>query len=664
MRLFGADAFELGQQGRNSAGQPVPLGTETRDFMAPRIPGLPFTSTGSSSYGRPVGSLGTPGDDPAQALLRNGLGMATPEYLRGSQQFAPYMEAERLARLNHLGGFQTNAETPSQFRHGNGPWAGAQPGVYGQGADAVFADEPTPFQGLRPDIAKGYIAIWQDPKSTPDDLLAYAKANGFTLDPAQVRKKYDNRNKGAIPGSEVTYAPAPVPLIDPGDGRTGAFLRGLGDPINMIDELGGLADTLGIPSPGAGGPRETIFNAPPGTRFGDVLWNNIDQNRAILAHDEATHPNLRFTGQLASGLAIPVGGVEGVAAKATEEALANGATRFAAQQAARKALATRLAAIGGAEGGAMGFGGAEGNPLQRLPSAAVGAAGGAVLAPLVGEAANALTPLVRRGVNALRRGRGEGMFAPTPPANDIGPGVPPIDPETLRAINGGATANGVTVKPPAQMRGVPPMAPEDIERVNGGFSVSSDPERLAAMAADKGSSIASDPLIRQRDYLNVGDIPPPPEGYSPIPPFGVTRPMNERLSAEEMAKLAEGVDPRSVLPRPGNVVESLSEAEAANPGRFVDLQAPDEMDQLRVRRIGSRNDLFRGTRIRGPLDMTQALRTMGGIQDQGGELSHLGITNEPRRMDFGSNEQFLGKLVNNETGMPLDEAAHRLWEQG
>ena len=667
-RLFGADAYELGQSGHRSNGAVVPLGGLARDFMAGRVPGQPFNLTGGSSYGRPVGTVGTPDNDPAQALLRNGLGLADTRYLNGSPEFARYMEAERLARLNRLGGHATDAVSPSDFRHG--PFAEAEPSTNGKGV-ALFKDEPTPFQGLRPEIAKGYIGIWQDMNSKPEDLLAYAKANGFQLDPADVRKSYEARAKTHNPGSEVTYRDPPAPLIDPGDGRTGATLRGFADPFNMIDELGGLADTVGIPSPGAGGPRENIFNSD--RRFGDILWNNIDQNRAILGHDDLTHPNYRLGGQLASGLAIPAFGVEGVAAGATERALASGASRFAAEIAGKKALAQRLAAIGGAEGGAMGFGAGEGGPIDRLPNAALGAAGGAIAAPVLGvlgdAAINAARPVVVRAGRKVR-----GMFA-APASAPAAPitamrGVPPLPPGTIQRVNGGAAeGSDFTILRPQQANGVPPVDPAMLQRANGGYAVGEDAANgaqavhdAAAMAADQGPVLVG-PELRQRDYLNVGDLPPLPEGFTLEQPFGVTRPMGERLSAEEMAKLAEGVDPRSVLPRPGNTVETLSEAERANPGRFVEREAPDEFEHLPVLKIPSKKDLYKTTRIRGPLDMTQRLRTMGGIQDQGGELAHLGIDNTPRRMDFGSNEQFLGKLVH-EDGMPLDEAAFRLWEDG
>ena len=53
---------------------------------------------------------------------------------------------------------------------------------------------------------------------------------------------------------------------------------------------GGVVDALG----GTEG-RENIWNSD--RRFGDVLWNNIDQNRAILNYDAEKHPVARFGGQ-------------------------------------------------------------------------------------------------------------------------------------------------------------------------------------------------------------------------------------------------------------------------------------------------------------------------------------------------------------------------------
>jgi hypothetical protein len=265
-------------------------------------------------------------NDPAlEALLRRGHGrggcLSTWRAMRTVR--AEYLEARAAGgRLNLLGGHGTNAETPEQFRKKDGPWKGAEPGEFGQGV-AIFGDEPTPFQGLRPEIADGYLAIWNDPNSKPDDLIAYAKANGFEISESDTRKRFEQRFKdGDVPDSEIDYAAVPRPLIDPGDGAVGAGARGLADPFNFIDELGAIADTLGIPSPGAGGPRETIFNSD--RRFGDVLWNNIDQNRAIIGHDEEHHFGPRLGGQIASAIAIPVVGIRNVGLEAGKRVLQAG----------------------------------------------------------------------------------------------------------------------------------------------------------------------------------------------------------------------------------------------------------------------------------------------------------------------------------------------------
>jgi hypothetical protein len=86
---------------------------------------------------------------------------------------------------------------------------------------------------------------------------------------------------------QVTYEELPPVLTDSGDGAVGAGLRGLVDPINMLDELGGVVDALG----GTSG-RESVWNSD--RRFGDILWGNIDQNRDILRYDDAFHPYARF----------------------------------------------------------------------------------------------------------------------------------------------------------------------------------------------------------------------------------------------------------------------------------------------------------------------------------------------------------------------------------
>ncbi|MCA1653663.1 MAG: hypothetical protein ABR588_05885 [Sphingomicrobium sp.] len=596
-RLFGVDAWELSQQGRRPDGSLQPLGIEARNALASQVgPSTPVQANGQQSYGRPIVSLGGNGDDPALSLLRSGNALAEPQYLQGDPRFSPYMEAERLARLNRLGGQGTNAETPAQFRHGDGPWQGATPGTYGNGT-AIFGDEATPNYGLRDDIAKAYAEFAHDPKHGAADLIAFGQANGFTVPKDAADKFVAARLKAGGSSDALAYIQPPRPSIDPGDGKFGTTARGFGDPFNMLDEVGGVADSLGLTA-----GRENVWNSD--RRFGDVLWNNIDQNRAIIAHDEDTHPYYRIGGQLTGGLFVPVAG----------EARTVG----------------QLARIGAVEGGLAGFGAGEGGVVNRLPGAlggtVLGAAGGVVLGGLGAGAARGYRWIKGRMVpdTAEQAGYDAGTLVD----NGLGNGGPPRSAQTARD----------DISPP------PPP----------GYEVQPS---SAAMASDHAPAVLQGPVLRRPDIIDVSQLPPLPEGYKLDAPFGSTRPMGERLSADEIAKLGEGVDPSSVLPRLANQVDSLEEAMRANPGPFRDVQAPDELTTLDVRRPNG------GAYVRGPLDTTQALRTMGGVRDDGGDLAHLGIDNTPRRMDFGSNEQFLGKLVH-DNGMGMDDAALALWERG
>lgn len=617
-RLQGVDAWELRQQGRERDGSLVPLGVDAKGALARIVsPDTPVTGTGQQTYGRPVVNIGQPGNDPAVGLLREGHGLAMPEHLEGDPRLAPYMEAERLARQNLLGGHGTNAETPAQFRHKDGPWQGMEPGEWGEG-QAVFGDERTPFYGLRPEIEAGYLAIWNDPKSKPEHLLAYADANGFTVDPQEVRQKYQQRFKGGdVPDDRADYAEPPRLLTDPGDGRVGTTLRGVADPFNFIDELGGVADTLGI-GMAPDGPRETIFNSD--RRFGDVLWNNIDQNRAILAHDDATAPLYRLGGQLASGVALPYGaGVRTI---------------------------PQLARLGAVEGFAAGFGAGEGGITERLPNAVVGSGLGLAGGAALGGAIQAAPVAWRAGRRALGRDGAPADGGSSDLALRAAHEAAPV-------VNDGVQQAGPTPAARSQPRG-------------GVIASAGDGPASAAMRMeDEGAELVG-PVPREHDVIDVSSADIPPgwelEGYAPAPAMGRTQQMGERATAEQMAAAAGRTAPDDVIPIPANRIEDADEAARANPGTVRDIEAPDEFGELTTRALPSRGS--RPTYHKGPLDLVAYLRAEGGLLDQGGELSHLGMGNGPRPLDFSRNEQFLGRLIDNENGWTLDDAAHKAWEAG
>ena len=603
-RLYGVDAFELKQQGR-IGGVMVPIGERAQASFAPLLPGATATATGAMTYGRPVATLDQGGQDVGRAMLNEGWALAAPDYLKGDPRFSPYMEAERLARANRRGAHAGQFQSPADFRHDKpDPWAQAEEGEYGNSI-AVFADEPTPFQGLRPEIAEGYQKIWTDTASTADDLLAYAKDNGFSIDPDTTRKAYAERAKrGADP--TIRYQEPPRLLTDPGDGFVGAALRGAADPINMLDEMGGVVDSLGL-TPG----RENIWSSD--RRFGDVLWNNIDQNRSILDYDDANHPYARFGGQLASGILLPGATAEGVGLAAARKVLQAGGSRFIAEKAAQAAVRSRLAVAGSVEGGLAGFGAGEGDALERAPGAAVGALTGGALGYGSAALAQTLGPVGRSAIDRIR-GR---KVAET--ALDQAPGIG-VD-EAIGAV-------------PLRGADVPPPPP--------GFTID-----IANETAEAMPSISSPRLL---DRIDVNSR---------------ARPMLDPASDMERMAQAERVRPSDVLPLPSNVVASQEEAASIGAGLYPIIKAPNEAAALESRMLPRGDDPQRELPKRGPADLVTFLRSQGGVIDQGGELRAMGISdNAGRDLDFARGEQRFGRLVDNENGLTLDQAADLAWRSG
>lgn len=566
-RLLGVDAFELTQQGMTPKGA-VPLGQMARGALVPfAVPSATFAPNGSQTYGRPVGSLNN-GGDAGRAILDQGLGFATPEYLKADpQRLREYMEAERLARLNRRGAFQTTFNTPGAERDGApDPWAKPEASEDGKGV-AYFWDEPTPFQGLRKDIADKWTALHLDRRTTAAQIIAFAGQNGFAVDPKEAAKFIRTRDKHPERpiATEANWAKVPRVLTDPGDGKLGVTLRGVADPINMLDELGAVADSLG-----ATNGRESLWNSD--RRFGDIFANNLDQNRSILAHDEATHPYYRMGGQLGGSLIVPGGaGVRTIRG---------------------------LMKVGAVEGGLAGFGAGE-TMSERLTNAPLGAMAGAG----GGLALGALGTTAANGLRSLRRKRlgnvvEDARYQPQGPAS-------------------------------------------------------------ASMRMENDAAELLGPVPRQPDRIDVSAMPDVPEGYALGSAFGNTRPMGDRATAEQMAEMAARVAPGDVTPIPASEVSTL-EQHLQRPSAIQDLVAPDEYGELATRRLTD----GRSTRYqKGPIDLVGYVRRLGGLRDDAGELAHLGIDNAPRGMDFARNEQFLGRLVNQD-GNALDDAALSAWEAG
>lgn len=244
---------------------------------------------------------------------------------------------------------------------------------------ATLADfkKQNAFAGMRPEVQDAYGSLLSSPDATPEQLAQFAEVNGMTFDPRDVSAFFEARKAGRT-------APIPLPLINPGDGRTGAAARGFGDPLGFLDEMGAVPDALGLT-----GYRENIWNSD--RSFGDIYENNLRQNRAIIDYDETNHPYMRAGGQLVSGLALPFGG--GV----------RGAAGFAK--------------AGAAEGAIYGFGSADGNLSQRLSNIPLNAIGGAVIGGTVGKGQELLAPAFKSAISRLAQLRaGAAARLPMPPA--------------------------------------------------------------------------------------------------------------------------------------------------------------------------------------------------------------------------------------------------------
>jgi endonuclease YncB( thermonuclease family) len=634
VRLYGIDAPELKQQGWDRQGQAVPIGQMSRDDLTRRyqlaqgIIGKPI----GSSYGRAVAPVTIDGNDLGQSLARDGSALAAPTYLKADpQRRFQYMQAERLARQNGLGIHDTMFQPPAEFRHS--PQAAPDRETVAQ-----FWDTPTPLGGMRPDAEQHYLAMINDHSVDPAKIVAFAHDNGFNVDPANIAKVREQSSKSGL-AVTIGYKDAPKPLTDLGDGAPGAAARGLGSGVlaGGLDELGAFVDAAGL-TPG----RENLWNSD--RRPADIWKNNEDQNAAILGYDDLAHPYAQLGGELAGGLIVPFG--------------------------AKAKTVPELFRVGAAYGGAQGFLGTDGDLGERAIGGAEGTLLGGALGAGTGKAIEAglrVAPRLadRFGLKLPRR-------APATPGGDSG-AIPAV-PDIVAAQNAPRTRDIINI--------------DDVPAPPPGYTIDA-PNVTPTSTAYPGPSTGG----RARDWIDIGEVPAPPSGYTldqprsagnlamadePLPSvsqamprrpdyldMGGVRPtrLDDPLTAEQMRRVANDVQPGDVVPIPSNQVGSVEEAAAIDKGRFGPARAPNERGELTPRTFRA---FGTGAPVshRGPLDMVGWLRLNGGLRDQAGELRHMGLDNRGRSMDFAGQETRFGPLVNNVDGLNLDDAAHAAWEAG
>lgn len=612
VRLPTVDAPELKQQGWDRQGRPVPIGRQSLDAMSAAIAagqarlGQPI----GQSYGRSVAPVTIDDQDLGLNLTRDGNVLVDRRFLpKDPQQRYDLLQTERLARQNFRGVHNTFHQTPGEFR--------ADPNYVPDREEvAQFWDTPTPLAGMTAAAEQQYLALLNDFAADPQKVIDFARSQGFTVDPAGIAqvRSYARANKIPISKEQIAYRGAPKPLTDPGDGTTGAGTRGLANGVlfNQLEELGAAVDTLGLTS-----GRENVWSSD--RRLADIYANNLGQNEAITGFDRSEHPYAYGAGELGGAFVVPM---------------------------ARVHSAADLAKWGAAYGGLSGLG-EEGTIPERLTSGVVGSGVGLATTVLGTKALEAASPYVAKGVRRVLGRGAEGVEAADPlripDTIDIGPGAPPEPPlhDPVHTAYPGPVA--VSDAPAPTMRDRSWIDIGEVPPPPAGYRL--DTQGSLAMKAEPMDSVSAP--MRRPDYLDLGGVRP-------------SR-LDDPLTQEQMARVANDITPADMLPIHANEVGSVEEAARVGAGRYGEATAPNERGELDRRTVRAWN----GAEVPkvGPVDLIGFLRSRGGLRDEGGELSHMGFDNRARRLDFAGTEQRFGPLVNAE-GMSLEDAAQRAFDEG
>jgi len=215
-----------------------------------------------------------------------------------------------------------------------------------------FADElPTePAAKLTDAQIAEYVELASNPKSTANDLRAWAAKYGRSLDNADEIVAARKQN-GPISKSFNYHLPKVEKPSSTGEATALGFGRGAS--FEFLDELGARADALGLT-----GGRQNVWNSD--LSWDELVANNTDMNRAILGEAQESHPYATLGGQFVGSLAtLPATGCAATAINA-----------------GRIGRGAQLAVEGAAVGGLTGAGAAdEGDRITgALGGAALGAA--------------------------------------------------------------------------------------------------------------------------------------------------------------------------------------------------------------------------------------------------------------------------------------------------
>jgi len=453
------------------------------------------------------------------------------------------------------------------------------------------------------------------------------------------------------PGDVITNAPPGTVRVGPQE-KNVSVLQSAFDAGKSFEEIMALGNQAGVPTPNEGDLRQAIaqrdkgvkgisFTAPPS----QLVAADAPPQWAVTRHLGA------FNEGLADTLGAPVDlvnmGLDAIGVPVSDkpflgsESIRSGMRSLGIGQ-VDSTYAPQSDLERYTQAGARGLGQAS------LPAAGTIATGARLAASTVPMALRSTGPVAQGFRNSLldaakapgvtlatEAGAGVGSMLANEAVNDYAPdnALLRIGAQTLGAFAGG----GLALKA-ARPRAVPPPP--------AGFTLDT-PETVAFNNTGLEPEVVQSAPVRQPDVIDVRPT---------------TRAMNAPITEGQLQAMGQRIAPGDVTPIPANEVGSLDELAQANAGLYAPLSAPDEMAALNSRNVqsGSTGNVLPK---RGPLDLVTWLRTQGGIQDQGGELSSMGLTNASRDIDFARGEARFGPVVN-EGGMSLDEAAERAWEAG
>tara|TARA_R110002124_G_scaffold287185_2_gene471073 strand:+ start:1261 stop:5709 length:4449 start_codon:yes stop_codon:yes gene_type:complete len=371
-RGYGFDAFERKQTG-TIGGQVVPLGQQSTDSLASMVtPQTVVNATGTASFGRPVATFNSGGNDLGRMQIENGLALPALDYLgQDPQRGQDYVAAQREAIGAESGAYAGQFQEPAAFRK------------QGEAAPVVgkVPMEPQEYQE--------YSSLLRDSGTTPEKLEQWAVTKGRKIANAPELLSFMRRNPKAIVGQYWQQEDVQgAPVVKDGQNIATRHMGALNEGI--VDTLGAPVDLVNMGLGAVGVPvsdKPVLGSDMIRDGFHALGFGQIDESTAPRSDVERyTQAFARGTGQAV----VPIGGSIGLGGRlanrapslATLSSPTRQAFRTSAVDAAKMPAATIGAELGGATGANMAgeFANdvAPGNPYAQIAAQTVGGLAGGI----------------------------------------------------------------------------------------------------------------------------------------------------------------------------------------------------------------------------------------------------------------------------------------------